>query len=586
MILKEKNFQSLLFHYFKKFFTIFALLFLILMLLIYFVVFKNTYGEIHSNKLKTANQVATYVESALNECERTYNALVTNNNITQFLHTDINTLDKKDYSDLVSTVKNIVLSNQLSSAFTEDIVVISQKNNIAISSLNAFPSSIERLNEFEFFKFFLQSNKPLVIKAIYDKELTGYTSNKPMYLICRRIDVSFESGYVFFQIDINKLKNSIASVMPNENMFFVYNDDIFISSDKTEDLSLNEILNIKRTLDDNNLQETTKYNNYHIFNKKIDAYDMNILIFLENSEYTQLKYLSIFIFIIMFLLFFLLSFWISYILSKNTMKPIMEIINIIDKPQNINSNIKMNQSEEIQYITRNILKSVENNEFYKEQLEKKLIELNESQQIALNNQIQPHFLFNTLETIYAVAFGLTKNENAAAKMIRMLSELLRISFRNDKKFISVKEEINHIKNYLDIQTLRYSDRFEVKWDIDETILEFSTIKLILQPLCENAIYHGIKYADFFCYIKISAKENKKNNSIVFTVENNGKTIEKEALSSLRENLQADNYSSAHIGLKNVNKRIKIAFGEKYGCDIFSDNQKTKVTVTIPKTKMN
>ncbi len=579
MIFKEKKFQSLLFHYFKKFFIIFVFFIVLLMVCVYFAIFKNTYQEMHSNDLKTQNQVTAFIKNSITECERTYNALISNNNLTQFLCSDINSLDKKDYSDTVSTVKNIVVSNKLASSYTENIIVISQRNNLALSSSSDFPSTLARFQNYEWFNDFLKNKKSLQIKQVYYKR-SSRASEEPILLILRKINTPFDSGYILFEINTTKLKNDIVSVLSDENMFFVLTDKIIVSSDKTDNLSSEELTAIRT-----NLSKKSSYATYRIFNSKITGYDLDILVFLDNSNYKKLTVEALFIFAFAFLIFIIFSIWISYILAKNTMDPISEIINIIDNPQITNTDIKINQSEEVQYITKNILKSVEDNKFYKEQLEKKLKELNESQEIALNNQIHPHFLFNTLETIHAVAFGLTKSENTAAKMIRMLSELLQISLRNDKKFITIEEEINHIRNYLSIQALRYSDRFEVEWDIDERILQFSTVKLILQPLCENAIYHGIKNADFFCYIKISAKEDKKKHCIVFKIENNGKTIDKKTLIALRKTLKDDKYSTAHIGLKNVNRRIKIAFGEKYGCDVFSDNEKTTVTVTIPKTKI-
>ena len=169
-------------------------------------------------------------------------------------------------------------------------------------------------------------------------------------------------------------------------------------------------------------------------------------------------------------------------------------------------------------------------------------------------------------------------------MIKMLSELLQATFRNDKKFISIEEELYHTKNYLNLQKIRYSDFFDIKWDIDEKCLKYATIKFLLQPICENAIYHGIKNAEFFCYIKISIKENK--NTIILTVENTGKTMGKETVRELNKILNKNtDLESSHIGLKNVNKRIKIAFGEKYGCFMNSEDEKTTVTITIPKSQI-
>jgi len=355
--------------------------------------------------------------------------------------------------------------------------------------------------------------------------------------------------------------------------------DIILHSDSTlNDISIDKLNLIYKGKEKNS--------DFNIYSSEISPYSYKMVLMMDNSAYTNLAIKAFFIFFIVIILSLILIYFISYTLAKNTMRPISEIMKIIENPKYTDYNIKTGNTPEMQFITKNILNSFENKTFYIEQFEKKLDELNEAQEIALRTQIQPHFLFNTLETIRAVSFESTKGDNMASQMLKMLSELLKVSFRNDNKFITIKEEIHHLKNYLGIQKIRYYDLFEIKWDIDDNCLEYSTLKLILQPIVENAIYHGIKKSDHFCYIKISIKESENNECIVFTIENNGEKIEPQMLQNLTQILNGElTPSNSHIGLNNVNTRIKLAFGKIYGCTINSTDEKTTVKITIPKTKI-
>lgn len=213
-----------------------------------------------------------------------------------------------------------------------------------------------------------------------------------------------------------------------------------------------------------------------------------------------------------------------------------------------------------------------------EQEEKRQLEL-----AIMQAQINPHFLYNTLYSIKGLCdLGLTKD---ASKMITALSNFFRIGISKGNEVISIQEEIEHILNYLYIQEMRYGDDFSYEIDMDPKIFPYRIVKLSLQPLIENAIYHGVKQKRG--QGKITIRGFLEGDTIHIEVSDNGKGIEKEKLQAILIELEAAYQEKTNligIGLKSVNERIKFHFGKGYGLMIFSeDGVGTTISITIPKT---
>ena len=166
-------------------------------------------------------------------------------------------------------------------------------------------------------------------------------------------------------------------------------------------------------------------------------------------------------------------------------------------------------------------------------------------------------------------------------MVYNLSDILRVTLRNDNKFMPINSEIDYIKKYMYIQNIRFGALFETSYDIDENSENLMTPKLILQPIVENSIVHGIIPSEKKCFIKIS--NVVKNDRVVFTIEDNGIGMSEERLKEIREILNNMTViPNKNIGIANVNMRIKLLFGNEYGCSIISsDSNGTKIEISIP-----
>jgi two-component system, sensor histidine kinase YesM len=201
----------------------------------------------------------------------------------------------------------------------------------------------------------------------------------------------------------------------------------------------------------------------------------------------------------------------------------------------------------------------------------------------LQAQINPHFLYNTLDTIVWMAES--NKTDQVIEIVRALSSFFRIALSRGKDWISLRQEIEHVNSYLTIQKMRYRDILDYVIDVDEDLLDSTILKLTLQPLVENALYHGIKTKRKGGEIVVTARRDEQNN-VILNVRDDGVGFTPYKLAQIREMLSGEasaiTMKEGGFGLDNVNKRIKLYYGTQYGLSIQSHYRGgTEVTVTIP-----
>lgn len=219
-------------------------------------------------------------------------------------------------------------------------------------------------------------------------------------------------------------------------------------------------------------------------------------------------------------------------------------------------------------MTKRLDYSIEEN--YVMQLKQKEYEL-----LMLQSQITPHYLYNTLDSIYW--YALDSGNAEVGEMVRDLSMLLRIGLSRGRKMIIIGEEIEHAKAYTRLQEKRYPDTFEVWWQIDETLRDYETPKVIIQPLIENAIIHGVRGMDGEGEIRVSAV--KSEDTLRFIVEDNGHLpVNLEELSAIMQG----EHSAKGYGIRNVHQRIQLHYGEAFGLTYErSEEGGTRAIITLP-----
>lgn len=276
----------------------------------------------------------------------------------------------------------------------------------------------------------------------------------------------------------------------------------------------------------------------------------------------------------------ILSLILSRVLARNITYPIQRLRDSMKKVQTgefPTTDIEVSSENEIGSLTKSfnvmthrIAELMEQNIHEQEQKRK-------SELKALQSQINPHFLYNTLDSIIWMAEG-KKNEEVVL-MTASLARLLRQSISNEDELVSVGQEAEYARSYLTIQKMRYKDKLEFQIDISPAVSGVKIIKLVLQPIIENAIYHGLKYKDSKGLLVVHGYQ--EGEKAVLEVEDNGVGMDEETLAHIFEKHKV-NYHSNGVGVYNVQKRLKLYYGEEYGIVYKSRrNEGTKAVITIP-----
>lgn len=245
---------------------------------------------------------------------------------------------------------------------------------------------------------------------------------------------------------------------------------------------------------------------------------------------------------------------------------------------NMNPDIYVGGSLEVEHLGRTLRSTVAQiqelmHDILVEQEEKRKSELD-----ALQSQINPHFLYNTLDSIVWMIEG--EHYEDAVFMITQLASLFRIALSRGKTIIRIGDEIMHARNYMNIQKVRYKNIFSVDFSIDETILDCCTVKLVVQPLLENAIYYGVECMDGDG--EISVIGYRRENDIYIEVKDNGLGMPKETVDALLKENNRVRGKGSGVGLINVHNRIRLRFGKPYGLEIEScPDEGTTVRIHLP-----
>lgn len=376
--------------------------------------------------------------------------------------------------------------------------------------------------------------------------------------ICGNISLG-ESGFVNIISNDGELMYSNAL----DNGFSFSQEDIDNVNNKTRD---NEIVSIggQKMFVVSNISETT---------------DWKVVGLVPYDEITSTVKNVFNTYIVFFMVCVLMVLLASLIFSKSFLKPIKRLENSFDdfKNGNMGANVPIYSKNEFGNLSseynkfiseiNNLTASIRIAEQRKREMEISL----------LFSQINPHFLYNTLDSIRMLAILGRMEETSTA--IKSLADLFRYNSKQTTDFVDIKNEIIYVQNYVYLQKLRYGTRFDTIYDIEQAVLDEKTLRFTLQPIVENAILHGFAETKKDGCLKLTVKND--GDYIVFTIEDNGKGMTIEQLELLQERFVSPE-SGEHIGLKNINDRLKLYFGEDCCLNIESAVGKgTKVFFKTP-----
>ena len=550
--------------------------FIVLSIMFYSNTLKNIREEITLENSYIFDNSVNIIDRTLMEVDTLSSSLASNESTQLYTINNVSTDSFKTISRLAKTLPIIY-------RYIDSIYIYSEQTDTVIMDNNSIPLS--DLSDTDWINAYraVTSPKGTIIPRsknnVYPQLITII---KPIYVADEK------KGAIIMNINAQSIYNSMLYQQYKDGrLFFLVNADnkIIISSELSyfntypDNIGLNTL-----TIESNPKNSVYEINdkNYVVLSgdssisdyKYISAYPLE----LYEHKLSTMKLQIIGILLLLMIIIFILA----YVASVRSYSPLNEIISFLDNSQPPADSIEEEDKNELMYIINSIQTHINDKTKMAEILEERMKLLRKSQYDMLQTQINPHFLYNTLETINWMAYNMSNSENPVSKSLINLASFFRNTLTSGY-FVSIENEIKYTKEYVNILALRYGDLFDIEWDIDESILSYTIIKICLQPIIENAVYHGIKQKNDKGLIKI--KGLCDDNNIILIVSDDGVGIEKDALDELNKTLSETSFTNekSHIGLSNVNQRIKIIFGDSYGIHVESTvGVGTDVYVTIPK----
>ena len=373
-------------------------------------------------------------------------------------------------------------------------------------------------------------------------------------------------GMVFVAINIDSLESAMGSIADRKGSF------VYILSDNQKVIFspfANEIPSVKNKSHYLKLEHKLPMLNATLYGM------INVSSAIKNVEQLITFYFIVTILLILFIL------GLAFVLSRSMIKPIQTLEATMEKVKEGNLSVRCEENEksgnELQNLSQNLNLLLDHiqellNQVYVEQLYKRKAEM-----AALQANIKPHFLYNTLDTLCWMAEQYQADD--IVETVEALSQLFRISLSKGSEIISVKNEVLHVTSYLQIQKLRYENKLNYQIEVDENCKNLRVQKLILQPLVENALYHGLKERDDGGNIHIHIYRTEK--FLMLEVKDDGVGFPPERLVEVRQALVGVKHIETGVyGMFNVQERLVLSYGKSYGLSIESTFKKGSLCTII------
>ncbi|WP_289142685.1 sensor histidine kinase [uncultured Brevibacillus sp.] len=504
-----------------------------------------------------------------------------------------NELEANDYARL-DELKQFIDSPAVARPYIESVYLYLKNDKHRL--FNSTDGRLVKLDEFydrSWFDTFLHQKGEKALVWTEPRTVRRYEmDNRSTYLkfisMYKKISVSDnDDGVIVLNIKRDYIQNYLAefSILKNQSLLIIDKNEEVIFKNNVENylkLDVRELLSRRSSFFPLELGDDS----YIVSMLSSEKYGWRFFSIVPKASLYELPTQLSMIALGLLIISLLGGIALAYQLSKKGYDNIKTIISLLHSAEKgIPLSPLPRQGKDVySYITQSIVKNFIEQNYLKVQLSEQKYKMKAMEFSALQSQLNPHFLFNTLGTIYWKAASLTGGLNSVNKMIENLSDILRFSLNGENKLVTLQDEITYTISYIDIQKVRYKDTFDVIWKIEDNIQQYKVMKLFLQPLIENSLYHGIKEKNSFGSIKIKMKVVQ--SFLHISVTDNGNGMTRERLRVVRDNLNASIEQTNHIGLLNTHRRLKLTFGEQYGLLICSKFRwGTSVHLTIPITNL-
>lgn len=569
---KNMSFRKIL----KKYFSMLLILTVLISLLIGIMLLlqiRFQRNDIMLQSKSLAKKTASEMDAKLFSVRDLSISTAADERVLKFLRTDRNALTKslitrlQDVQSQIRTILNVTpILDEMILYFESDKFIVSQFSGKRYDPALHFRNSVVYHD---------------IAYSIYPLENNWIEQSGILTYYQPILDAHGRKGALLAFISNKNLKREMGKVLPlPDAKMLIFDENERIIAETSEGSNYDYLM--KNGL----YKQNGKY--YSVIKVPSAVNGWQYAIIMDQSDYTQSMRASVTIGIISFTFALAVSFFTAYMLAIRFCRPYETILELLKMPTLVTKEeYERNYSkiDELGLISTLIHQNKYKNLALQDELTQRERMLTSAQNAVLQAQMNPHFLFNTLESINWMVIEKLSEDNEITGMISRLAQLLRISMRTHQPLVSIEEEVEHAKLYVDLQKQRFQDRLTVEWDIDPELYEFTTVRLSLQPLIENAIRHGMK-AKKEGYTRIVVKGEE--NHIRFEVHDNGKGILPEELEKLRIRMSAQPFSiDDRIGIVNLCNRLRLLFGERAKLEVFSvPGVDTCFSMRVPKLYAN
>ena len=384
-------------------------------------------------------------------------------------------------------------------------------------------------------------------------------------------------GFILLRIDIKEFYEALGlPVTGNSDDIMLYinekNEIITASHSALVGQELGQIIKI------NSETKTADYNGSQYIISEYNAYLGGRYIYLCSSDLNR-SFQQQLIKIILILLIYVLiaSVFSAFIIIARSSRPILDVLSYI---QDL-TDVPIKNTNEVSFITQSISDLEKARIVLSEEAKKNLLLLNKYQLLAYQNQMNPHFLCNTLETIKWMAFDLETDDFSLSDSIESLSKIAKYSLNGSDTIVSLQTELDYTETYIQILKIRYPDSLRFQWDVESGIGNVKVVKFCLQPFIENAVLHGMTLDKLPLTICVCVRTS--GNDLIITIQDDGAGIEANKLERIQKRLKETEFQNDlhNIGIFNTNARIKLIYGNTYGVFVDSElHQGTTITLKM------
>ncbi len=561
--MKKKFFLKRFAVYFMAFFIPTFLLFVIAM-----VIFGNNAEErIISREQKVLESTDTNLSLVINNIAMQNDLFTKNPYMGIALKNILKKSDFISYSDTIylRSMKAMLRSVQEVYSYVSDI-------NIYLTGYDRYYSSENAIQDISGNEYWLEQCRGMPEETetlVKRHEYEEYRNTKNELTVYQRMLLM--DGFVIMNIDLQAYENILEQAVGDIGMTLLFvnsQDELIIAYQDTIGVNDEILENIMQKVGESKWVNINN-ENYLIQNLYDEKCELEIIALVPKTEVN--KELSN-IFPVYFLVFFINSIIVTllaYITTKRNFQHLDEFIQIFSNAEKgiyVLAKSSSPAKDEYDIIMKNIVYLFLQKVKLDKQLEIKKEEERIAEITALQAQINPHFLFNTLQTIQLEVNQVEGKNGKIAATIEELSDILKYALGNSNQKVSLAREIQYLKKYVNIQKLRFGDKFILYYEVDEGLMDFQVFRLLLQPIVENSILHGVRYREKG-YIKVKIHYSYTEPKVVISVIDSGIGMTKEELQMQRQNIK--DYNPNHVGLANVNCRLKLYYGEEAQLHIYS-----------------